>query len=285
MVDSESRIQELLRQLKDLPALPDVALQVMKAADDDRSNVSEIARIISRDQSLTTRVLRLANSSHYGAIRTISTVSDAVVLLGLRTVRNLAMAASCQELLAAELSGYYLGRGDLWRHSYCAALVAQSLSARVKYPVAEEAFVAGLLHDAGKVLLSVHLRAKFNQVVYAANKRRVPFIDAEREVLGFDHAQVGARMLEKWNLPVSLVHAVRYHHAPLSSKQPTALACLVHVADVVCLMLGVGLGADGLSYPLDPRVLDLLKLSDADIEATMAEVSTSAGADLKLLAG
>ena len=92
-------------------------------------------------------------------------------------------------------------------------------------------------------------------------------------------------MLEKWNLPGSLVHAVRYHHAPLSSKQPTALACLVHVADIVCLMLGVGLGADGLSYPLDPKVLDLLKLTDADVEMTMAEVSASAVCELKLLSG
>ena len=284
MVDDELRLQSLLKQIKDLPALPDVALQVMRAADNERSDMSEIARVISRDQSLTTRVLRMANSSHYGAIRTISTVTDAVVILGLRTVRNLAMAASCQELLAAELSGYYLGRGDLWRHSYCSALVAQSLAGKVKYPVAEEAFVAGLLHDVGKVLLSVHLRGKFNQVVFAANKKRVSFVDAEREVFGFDHAEVGARMLEKWNLPVSLVHAVRHHHAPLGAKQPTALACIVHVADVVCLMLGVGLGADGLSYSLDPRVLDLLKLTDGAIEATMSEVSSSAGADLKLIA-
>src|SRR3569833_2903218 len=214
----EDRIQIMIRQLKDLPGMPDVALQVMRAADNEKSSASDIAKIISRDQSMTPRVLRLANSSHYGATRTISTLSDAVVLLGLRTVRYLAMAASCQELLATELSGYYLGRGELWRHSYCAAMVAQSLSAKIKYPVAEEAFVAGLLHDGGKVLMSVHLRSKFNQVVYASNKQRIPFIDAERAVLGFDHAEDGARMLEKWNLPVSLVHAVRYHRAPLSAK-------------------------------------------------------------------
>lgn len=282
--ERETRIQALLRQVKDLPALPDVAIQVLRAADDERSSMSEIARSISRDQSLAARVLRLANSPYYGAIRTISTVSDAVVMLGLRTVRNLAMAASCQELLAAEVSGYHMGRGDLWRHSYCSALVSQSLALRSKYPVAEEAFVAGLLHDVGKVLISVHLRGKFNQVIYAANKSHVPFIDAERAVLGFDHAEVGARMLEKWNLPVSLVHAVRYHHSPLSTKQPTALGCITHLSDVVCLMLGVGLGADGLGYSLDGRVLDLLKLTDADIEATMGEVSAVAGTDLKLMA-
>jgi putative nucleotidyltransferase with HDIG domain len=258
-------------------------MQVLRAADDDRSNMADVAKAISRDQALTGRVLRLANSSYYGAIRTISTVSDAVVILGLRTVRNLAVAASCQELLAEELSGYQMGHGELWRHSYCSALLAQSLSKRVRYPIAEEAFVAGLLHDVGKALLSVHLRSQFHKVIHLVSTKRIPFIDAEREVLGFDHAEVGARMLQKWNLPVSLVHAVRYHHAPLSAKQPTALTCLVHIADVACLMLGVGLGADGLTYPLDARVLDLLKLSDADIEATMAEVSSIAGEDLKLL--
>lgn len=283
MVDSEARIQTLLKQVRDLPALPDIAMTVMRTADDDKSSTADVARAISRDQALTSRVLRLANSSYYGAIRTVATVSDAVVLLGFRTVRNLAMAASCQELLAGELSGYHMGRGDLWRHSYCVALLAQSLSKRVRYPVDEEAFVAGLLHDVGKVLLSVHMNSQFTLILNTASKQRIPFIDAEREVLGFDHAEVGARMLAKWNLPVSLVHAVRHHHAPLASKQPTVLACLVHVADIVCLMLGVGLGADGLIYSLDTRVLDLLKLSDADIEATMAEVSQIAGADLKLL--
>jgi HD-like signal output (HDOD) protein len=283
VVDSETRMQTLLRQVRDLPALPDVAMTVMRAADDERSSMTDVARAISRDQALTSRVLRLANSSFYGAIRTISTVSDAVVLLGLRTVRNLAMAASCQELLAAELTGYYMGRGDLWRHSFCAALVAQSLSKRVRYPVAEEAFVAGLLQDVGKVLLSMQLRSHFNLVIRTINAKKIPFVDAEREVMGFDHAEIGARMLEKWNLPPSLVHATRYHHAPLSAKQPTALACLVHVADILTLMLGVGLGADGLIYNLDSRVLDLLKLSDADLEATMAEVSQVAGEDLKLL--
>lgn len=283
MVDNEVRMQSLLRQVRDLPALPDVAMRVMRAAEDTRSSMSEVAHTISRDQALTTRVLRLANSSFYGAVRTISTVSDAVVLLGMRTLRNLAMAASCQELLAAELQGYHMGRGDLWRHSYCCALVAQSLSRRVRYPVAEEAFVAGLLHDVGKVLVSVQMRTQFNIIMYTATKHKIPFIEAERQVIGFDHAEIGARMLEKWNLPDTLAHAVRYHHAPLAPRNPSALCCLVHVADVICLMLGVGLGGDGMIYPLDRRVLGILKITDGDIEATMAEVAASAGEDLRLV--
>jgi putative nucleotidyltransferase with HDIG domain len=276
MVDSELRMQTLLRQIRDLPALPDVAMRVMRVADDDRANLPDVAKTISTDQALTTRVLRMANSSFYGAIRTISTVSDAVVLLGLRTVRNLAMAASCQDLLASALTGYHLRRGDLWRHSYCCALVAQSLAKRVRYPVAEEAFVAGLLHDVGKVLVSVQMRTQFNLVLYTASKLKIPFIDAEKQILGFDHAEIGARMLEQWNLPDSLVQTTRYHHDPLAAKSPTALCCLTHVAEVVCLMLGVGLGGDGLIYSLDPNVLDILKLSDDDVEATMSEVSSVA---------
>lgn len=271
--DIEFRMQLLLRQIKDLPALPDVAVRVMRAADDSKSSITDVAKAISADQALTARVLRLANSSFYGAIRTISTVSDAVVMLGLKTVRNLALAASCQDILSGETAGYRMGRGELWRHSICCAITAQNLSKRIKYPVAEEAFVAGLLHDVGKVLISLHMRSQFNAVLHTVVKKRIPFVDAERMIIGFDHSEIGARMLEKWNLPESLVQAVRYHHNPLGTNPIRPLSCLIHISDLICMMLGIGLGADGMLYSLDPRVMDILKITDQDIEYTMAEVS------------
>jgi putative nucleotidyltransferase with HDIG domain len=271
------RLQVLMHQIKEMPALPDVALKVARAVDNPKTNVADVARELSMDQGLTVRLLRLANSAFYGATRRVTTISDAIVLLGMRTVRNLAMAVSCQDMLEHELSGYALREGDLWRHSCCCAYAAQALAVRAKYEVVEEAFVGALLHDIGKSLVNLHLREQFDAIIAISNDEGIPFMDAERRVLGFDHAEAGAFILEKWGLPESLVDTVRYHHSPMSQPVFSRLTGLVHVADVVCLMLGVGIGNDGMIYPLETEVLTKLHLSANDVEETINEVCEAAG--------
>ncbi len=272
-MDAEERLQRLVREVRDLPALPASTMQVMRLADDPRTNAADIARALSMDQAMTARLLKLANSAFYGGLRRVATVTDAVVLLGQRTVRNMAMALSCQEVLGRALPGYGLDTGDLWRHSFCCAYAAQSLARRAGYRVAEEAFVGGLLHDIGKVILNLYLQAEFAKVSKLASLASLPFMEAERLVLGFDHAEAGARVLEKWNLPASLVGCVRFHHAPQDQPEPSALTAIVHLADVQCLLMGIGLGGDGLNYPLHESALALLHLSEADFEETTLLVS------------
>ena len=272
MQDAEARLETLVRQVRDLPALPDMAVKVMRLTDDARASANDVARVLAADQAMTARVLKLANSAFYGVPRRVSTVTDAVVLLGMRTVRNMTVALGCQPVLERALPGYALRPGDLWRHSFCCAFAAQCLAKRARYRVAEEAFVGGLLHDIGKVILNTHMQAEFAAVLRYASENDVPFMDAERAVLGFDHAEAGARVLARWNLPPALVDCVRYHHEPLSQPTPSPLTGLVHLADVMCLMLGIGLGGDGLQYPLQEGVLDLLQLSAADFEQATSDV-------------
>lgn len=269
---AEVRLEALVRQVRDLPTLPDMSLKVMRMADDPKVSAADVARVMAADQAMTARVLKLANSAFYGIPRRVSTVTDAVVLLGMRTVRNMTVALGCQPLMERALPGYALRPGDLWRHSFCCAFAAQSLAKRARYRVVEEAFVGGLLHDIGKVILNTHMKTEFAAVFQYASENNVPFMDAERAVLGFDHAEAGGRVLAKWNLPPALVDCVRYHHDPLSQPTPSPLTGLVHLADVMCLMLGIGLGGDGLQYPLQEGVLDLLNLSAADFEQTTSDV-------------
>ncbi len=268
----DARLEVLVRQVRDLPALPQAAVKVMQMVDDPRTSAPELARVLSTDQAMTARILKLANSAFYGASRRVSTVSEAVVLLGLRTVRNMAMALGCQDMMERGLPGYALERGALWRHSFCSAFAAQALAKRAGYRVTEEAFVGGLLHDIGKVVLNVYLQATFACIAERAAQKGMAFMDAERSVLGFDHAEAGARVLEKWNLPLALVNCVRWHHEPLAQPEFSPLTGVVHVADVLCLMLGVGLGGDGLNYPLADGILDRLRLTEADFEETAAQV-------------
>ena len=273
-------LDALVRQVRDLPALPDAVVRVMRLADDPKAGASEVAKALVSDQALAARVLKLANSAFYGSSRRIATVSDAVIILGMRTTRNLVMATGCQEMMEHEVAGYCLPRGALLRHSLACASAAQALAKRTKYRGTEEAFVAGLLHDLGKVVMNTYLRDQFIQVLILAARGKMTYTEAERAIFGFDHAEAGAHLMERWNLPSSLVTAVRYHHTPLEAPGDSPLPSLVHVADAICMTLGIGLGLDGLAYLLQPEALDVLHLTPADFEEVAGEtcdILTQAG--------
>ncbi len=267
-------IADLLKNARELPTLPQVAVQVAKLVDDPNTSASQIAFTLSNDQTLTARVLRMANSAFYGAPRKVSTVTDAIILLGMQTIRNMALAVSCYDVLDLELGNYAMRRGDMWRHAFCVGYASQLIARRAGHKAMEEAFVAGLLHDIGKVVINVNLSEPFKQVVQLA-QTDIPFTDAERQVLGFTHAEVGACLAEHWKLPPRLVSAIRYHHEPAAQPEDerTKLPAIVHVADALCLMLGIGIGTDGLRYALEDGVFDALGLKPEDAEEIMILVT------------
>jgi len=280
LTDPHERIDWLVGNSADLPAMPKVAVQVTRLVDDKSSSATLVAKTLSTDQVLTARLLKMANSAYYGAPRRVSTVTDAIVLLGMRTIRDMAMAVSCQDLLGRAVTAYAIRRGDLWRHSLCVGFAAQHLARKARYQIAEEAFVAGLLHDIGKVLISLRLSDEFAEIHRLSTEEDgMAFHEAERKVLGFDHAQVGARMAELWNLPPLLVSCIRYHHEPASDPEKSKLTSIVHLADVLCMMLGIGLGEDGLRYSLAEGTLESLHLDEVAIESALiaiTEFATSA---------
>jgi putative nucleotidyltransferase with HDIG domain len=266
-------LERIASEVDDLPALPQITAQVIKLTEDPDSTVQDLGDLICQDQALTTKVLRLANSAYYGFPRRIGTVTQALIILGFNTIRSLVMAASVHNVLAREVAGYALGQGELWRHSIGVAIGARMLSKRTRCSSPEQAFVAGLVHDIGKVILSLYVKDDFEAIMRLVQEG-TPFMTAEEQVLGFGHAAVGARVAEKWNLPPALVKAIAGHHT-LGRGEPDDLTALVHVADALCLMMGVGLGGDGLLYPLKPEALDKLNLGQADLEAVMSELADS----------
>jgi putative nucleotidyltransferase with HDIG domain len=238
-------METLLQAVDDLPSLPQVAIGVLRATGDPGSDAKGVARLISTDQVLTSKVLKLANSAFYGLPRKVTTVSEAVVLLGMNTIRGLALAVSTYDVLRKEYEGYSLGKGQLWRHSVAVALCSQLIAKTKKLPMDEEYFVAGLLHDIGKVVLSTYVGAEFARILDLAVTESISFLDAERSILGFDHAQVGSTIARRWNLPDVLVNAIEFHHEPERSPDLRPTLAAVHVADIVCLTLGLGVGGDG----------------------------------------
>ncbi len=270
--DTPEKLQQLVQAVRDLPALPEVVVRVMRLAEDPRTDAQSIARVIATDQAMAARVLKLANSAFYGLPRRVSTLSEAVVILGFRTIKNLAIAASTFELLNREVAGYWLQRGELWRHSLACAIGAQLIARRVRLPVSEEAFVAGLLHDIGKVAINLFVREQFDQIMERALQDRIPFVEAEQAVLGFNHAMAGGLIAEKWNLPPLLVSVIKYHHQPSSAPEKEPIISVVHLADLLSITMGMGIGGDGLYYALEEGTLAMLGLEQADIDELCEQI-------------
>lgn len=265
-------LDQVVASVNDIPSLPLSTVQVIKLTRESSSTAEDVSRVITRDQGLTAKILKLANSAYYGFPRRIGTVTEAVVLLGFQTIRSIVIAASVSDLLDREVRGYALAAGELWRHSQASAIVARYIARTAKFANREEAYTAALLHDIGKVVLSQHLVEYYDEVVGRAEGEKIPFIQAEEEVLGFTHAAVGSRVADKWNLPAELVEAIAHHHSPELVRLNPRLTAIVHLADAMTMMMGIGLGVDGLDYRLDSDSLHRLGLSAADIEAIIAGV-------------
>jgi len=251
-------VDEVAARIAELPMLPASVSDVIAACEDPDVTVGQLSQRILHDQELTASILKLANSALYGLSRRVATVTEAVVLLGFATIKSLAISSHTYRMLNKALPGYGLSRGEIWRHSIAVAMTARRLAVEIHLAPVEEAFVAGLLHDIGKTVLSTYMEIAFDDVMTLVREERIPFSEAEERLLGFDHAELGARVAQAWNFPPELVEAIRYHHQPRGATLKPRLTHTIHLADAVCMMLGIGVGADGLTYSVDRDTMGLL---------------------------
>ena len=271
----ELNLNDIILKVEELPALPHITYRVLKLTSDPKTSIAELANTIVKDQVLTAKVLRMANSVYYGYARRIYSISEALIILGFSTVRNLVLAASVYTVMDKELQGYFLPKGDLWKHCMSTALIARSLAKKVNYELPDQAFIAGLLHDIGKIVLNTYMKESFHSVIEKVNKENIPFMDAEQQILGFDHAIVGSRVAEKWNLPQELVEAIASHHSPSRAEINPKLTSLTHIADAASMAMGIGLGGDGMLYPFDSFATKQLNITEEIIEQTIGEIADS----------
>ncbi|MBI3721807.1 MAG: HDOD domain-containing protein, partial [Fimbriimonas ginsengisoli] len=194
-------LEAILKQTTDLPTFPAAALAVLKETSSADASANSISKHITQDQALTARVLRLANSAYYGLPRQVMDVSESVIVLGTRTVRNLCMVAATYPWMSRPLPGYGLEPYHLWVNSFSVALGSKLIAERTGAAQSDSAFTAGLLHNIGKVALSAWLENKLGSVQQIAQAEGLSFDEVERRMFGFDHAEVGAFLAERWNLP------------------------------------------------------------------------------------
>lgn len=280
----------ILSKLKDVKSFPQFVLETMRKLKDPTSSVSDVAKSLSRDEGLVLRVLKLANSSAYGMTRHITNISEAIALLGYKSVGNIVLAASVYSAMDRGLSGYALDRGELWRHSLMVAYAARHLAKRTNSVSTEDAYVGGLLHDIGKIVLNDYVRFGYGIIVKIVEEEHIPFTEAELRVLGFDHAMVGALLTEKWDLPEAYQTVVAYHHRPNElpedKQEYQPILDVVSVANSVCLMLGIGLGADGLQAYLFPEPLERLGIDNfEDLLADMVDFAGTVSQEMDDMKG
>lgn len=265
-------LEDVVEKTPDLPALPAATLAVMRESQAAESTAHSVAKYLSQDQSLTARVLRLANSAYYGMQRRIASPEEAVVILGMRAVRNLAMIASTYHWMDKPLKGYALEPHEFWEHSLSAAVAAQVIAQNVAPASIDLGFTCGLLHDLGKVALSAWLENRSVTLSAIAAKLDITMEQAERRVLGFDHQEVGGKMAEKWNLPKTIVQAITYHHCPADCDEDSEMVDIVHLADYLASTTEVTThGGEGLHFNLSEKSLERLGISLGEVEGLADE--------------
>ena len=255
-------MDEILKQAGELPPLPQVAQKALTILRNPNSNMHELADVLILDQAMTSLILRWVNSAYFGLWNPVSTVHQAVVYLGQRTLESLVLAASVVNLLSKPIPGYGLEQGDLWKHSIGVAAGARLIAKRIGYEDPEVAYHAGLLCDIGKLVLGVLLQKPEVHVEEWVGK---PFSEFEEAYFGVDHATLGAELAKQWNLPEPLQVAIACHHKPSTAGNYAVLASTVHMSDAMLMMMGIGLGKDGLQYTLDPGAFRFVDWKGAKI--------------------
>jgi HD-like signal output (HDOD) protein len=272
MVNQEM-IDKLVQQVKELPPLPQIAHKTLALLRNPDSNMSEIAGYIAKDQVMTSTVLSWANSAYYSLPNPVTTVHQAIMYLGQVTVRSIVLTACISTYLNRPLPGYGLERGDLWKHSIGVATGARLIASKFGKGVAEEAYFAGLLCDIGKLAFEFALRELDLSAPVWSQKS---FEQMETEIFGINHAALGSRIARNWMLPDSICHTIFHHHKPSgANKQELVITSAVHIADIASMMMGVGLGSDGLRYTADPVAFQVLNFQESDLPALLDKISTT----------
>ncbi len=254
-------LDSIVKQTSDLPVFSSAVQEVIRAADKETTTAVDVGRALQGDPALAAKILRLANSSWFGLTRSIESLDQAVVLLGRKGVRSLAIAASSYSWMARDLPGWSLGPKQLWLHSSSAALAASLLARRSRLTDPDLALTAGLLHDIGMVALSMTLENKTKAIKAYAIREKLTFPKVEQRVLGFDHCQVGADLATSWGIPERVVEAIRWHHEPQKAEEGFCLAAVVHSGIFLADELGYGLSSCGFAFEPDPVALQTVGLT------------------------
>ena len=273
-LSSDDIKQKIIKSIDQLPPMPKVLLKAREVLGNENSGFNDIAKIIESDQAIAAKVLKVANSAYYGLSGMVSSIHQASVVLGYETLEQIITVASTSALLGAQLKGYNLSAGVLWKHSLAVAIVSREIARKRAPSLESDAFSVGLIHDAGKLAMDLHVFQKRKQIDTYRREYNPSFLMAERYVLGFDHTEVAHDLCHKWKLPEEHAIAIRFHHAAQESSD-NKLAFIVHTANGIAAMAGLGGGPGFDEAEILPEALAALRLKSEDVQALSDQLGRS----------
>jgi putative nucleotidyltransferase with HDIG domain len=254
-----------IKRIKNLPTIPGIVAKISRMVENPETTPIQVGRLISQDQVLSAKVLRMANSAFFGQSRKISSITQALIILGFDVVKGLVLTSSVFDMMKKSMAG-------LWEHSIGCAAAAGVVAKYLDRPDAEEILVAGLLHDLGKVVLSLQLPDEAAQVQVLAEEKQISFYEAENEVLGFNHGEVGHWLAEHWNLPDNLSDPMRFHHQPERADLAPKQTAIVHLANIIIRARGVGYSGDRFVPELSHATFEKLGLTTDAFPAILEDL-------------
>ena len=267
-------LNDIIERIDLLAPIPAIASQIITKSEDPDSSLSEIADLIVNDPALTANLLKICNSAYFGLPRKVESVKDAVAWVGLDQIVELVLTNSVSDNFKKGLEGYGLGEGELWRHAVTSAHVAKSLAHR--FGVSQNKhliYTAALLKDIGKLILGRFVAFSAEKINILVHSQGYSFNDAEKNVIGMNHEELGAMVGEKWSFSEKQIYIIRHHHLTDESARQDLETTLIYLADIICMMMGICTGTDGLSYRFYSDVLERINVSEKDLQGIIAETS------------
>ncbi len=271
----QEAIKEVLKRIKGLPALPDTLAEMNKLVSNPNTTARQVGQLIASDPSVATKTLKVVNSPFYGFPTRITTITHAIVILGFNTVRTLVLSSSVMHALGNRHCKIY--NKSFWKHCVATGAAAKVLAQILGYQALEEFFIAGLLHDVGKIVIGQYLQSEYDKIEDEVSKNDSLMYDAEDEVLhGVTHADIAGALFRMWNLPKGLVKSVTYHHTPTLAGDEMRITSVLHLADIMARALQLGNPGDRKIPAIDPQAWAEtgLKPGDFDRIFTLADRET-----------
>jgi len=265
-------IQTLIREIKNLTPVPAVVQPLLEAVDRPDVDIGEIACIIQYDPALTASVLRTSNSAFFGLKQPAETIKDAVSLLGTDQIIDLVLVKSGARALSGRQQGYDLQEGAMWKYSVSSAIIARQMAEEIGIPHKHTIYTAALLKDIGKTVLDRFVKDAFGKISTLVVEENYSFMEAEKKVIGVDHAELGGMIAKMWKFSPRMVNIIRNHHRPCCDivRQNKDVA-VVYLADCICMMMGMGVGADGLAYRFHQEAMDAIDITAETLSRIIAD--------------
>lgn len=264
-------VEKIIKAIDNLTPFSNISHRILEITSNPDSSLAQLVDVIKYDQGITANLLRICNSSYFGLRNRIVSIKQAVAYLGLEKVAGLVVMGTTAQNFKNAQRGYDLKEGELWRYSVASALIAQDLAEKRKITSIYFIFTTALLKDIGKVILSTYVRESFEDIIKMVREENLPFVEAEKAVIGIDHAELGARVAEGWNFNPEMVDIIRHHHDPEKAAPDSLSIPIIYLADSICMMIGIGVGADGLAYRYYQEVVDRLNFSETDLQVTIID--------------